>query len=147
MYPVKLVTNPYITWDSDFQPTDPDYKPYVDENGNYYVPENMENPVRFFEIEDAPSLNAMSYFVGVGSDNKDYLFTPGQLVAYVQSQTRKVFTATGDGDAFSDDFIDDTITEVVTLGQAYDSSMFTIAGNTLTPPGGVLDGQVFILKK
>lgn len=73
---------PYITWDSDFEPTDPLYKPYVNHNGDYYVPENMEQPVRFFEIADAPPLNAMSYFIGVGADNKDYKFTPAQLAAY-----------------------------------------------------------------
>lgn len=67
---------------------DQDENPYVNQNGNYYVPfGNMaDQPVTFAEMADAPALTAMAYFVGTrdNGDNTftDYKFTPAQLAAY-----------------------------------------------------------------
>lgn len=144
---VRVVISPFITWDSDDEPTDPLFKPYVTEDGDYYVPENMEQPVRLHEIATAPSLNGMSYFIGVGADNTDYKFSPAQLAAYFAPFD--VVGVAGDTITLPVAYTGRRIVQINDGTQVFNSSGFNqpLGDDTATMTNGVTfyDGQIITI--
>lgn len=101
----QVILNVYITHDSPISPFDPDFEQYEDEtNEGYNFDAELESnvtPMRLIQIEDAPDINAMAYFVGVQDNGNgtstDYKFTPSQLVNYVAGQMSIMAVCTSTG--------------------------------------------------
>lgn len=138
-----ILQGSYIAWDSTYNELISPYKPYVkhDDETVFYVPYNFDpmepTPVKFLEIDDAPALTAMDYFIGVAGDGHDYKFTPAQLIAYILGQTRKTVVAT-DADTLTDSFITDGISAIGVGGQLFNAPFFTVVGSTVQPVPGLM---------
>lgn len=92
-----IILGSYIAANSTYDPQIDPYIPYIADEEIYYVPHNydpdMPDPKKLLEIEDAPALTAMDYFIGTNADG-DYKFTPAQLIAYVTPLIQRKVTVT-----------------------------------------------------
>jgi hypothetical protein len=98
---------------------------------------------KFQQINIAPTVDAMSYFVGVHDNGdgtySDYRFTTGQIGAYFSGASPVItagsggYTIGGGGSTLTGSFFANTIIEIVTNLQSYLAGAdFTQSGTTIT---------------
>jgi hypothetical protein len=137
----------FITEDSNKSPNTPGYEPFVAENstdGDYlfFVPEDyneMSTPIKFSELDEAPDINAMSYFVGIqdeGESNVNYKFTPAQLMAYVAPMMRLPYRVLVTGETITVSGIAGKAVQSILLPNGtLTKSQFTQVNNDITYTG------------
>ena len=144
-----VMVGAYINQQSSQDPNANDYIPYISETllDTYYVPEDyneMSTPRYHSEDSNAPSLNAMSLFVGI-QDNGDgtftnYNFTPAQLVGYFGGQVWQPKSIAASGNTVTNAFLAGDVYDIIEINeQPYRWAIDGVSLGVVTKTGDTMD--------